>query len=132
MEQRGISPATLARTLGVADAQVSRWRRGQVVPTVRSLQRIADAFGVPRASLDKLAGYPVAEASDAAEPELEAAAGRLRELLESVPPPMRSAYVDACAALAEAISSSLDALLAEAQGGGQSHSIGFRPGQEGQ
>ncbi len=130
MEQRGISPATLARTLGVADAQVSRWRRGQVVPTVRSLQRIADAFGVPRASLDQLAGYPVAEASDATEPELEAAAGRLRELLESVPPPMRSAYGDACAALAATISSSLDALLAEAQGG-QSHSIGFRPGQEG-
>ena len=61
MERRGLSQADLARVVGVADAQVSRWRRGRVIPTVRSLQRIADTFGVPRATLDSLAGYPTGE-----------------------------------------------------------------------
>src|SRR5690348_9664324 len=59
MQHRGLSQAELARSLGVAGAQVSRWRRGQVVPGVPHLQRIADVFGVPRATLDALAGYPV-------------------------------------------------------------------------
>jgi len=128
MNQRRMSPAALARTLGVADAQVSRWRRGQVVPTVQSLQRIADTFGVPRTSLDRLAGYPAEGDGPSADPELETAAARLRELLESVPEPMRSGYVDACAALAQTLSSSLESLLAEAGGRGQGHSIGFRAG----
>lgn len=124
-----MSPAALARSLGVADAQVSRWRRGQVVPTVQSLQRIADTFGVPRTSLDRLAGYP-AEEGGGDPPELEAAAGRLRELLERVPEELRPAYVDACAALADTLTSSLESLLSRAAEGGRPHSIGFRSGQE--
>src|SRR3954449_12274867 len=74
MRSRGLTQAQLARSVGVADTQVSRWRRGQVVPTVQYLQRIADAFGVDRVTLDRLVGYPVAEAREGsdAEPELEA------------------------------------------------------------
>src|SRR3954465_9475199 len=60
MKNRGLSQAELARAVGVADAQMSRWRRGQVVPTVRYLQQIADVIGVQRTTLDRLAGYPVA------------------------------------------------------------------------
>ena len=129
MQQRSMSPAALARSLGVADAQVSRWRRDQVVPSVRSLQRIADTFGVPRASLERLAGYPVEEDAGA-DPTLDAAVGRLREVLQRLPPRMRPAYVDACAALAESFSSSLEALLSEAEHGEAPHAIGFRQGQD--
>src|SRR5215211_2043513 len=85
MQSRGLSQAQLARSVGVADTQVSRWRRGQVVPTVQYLQRIADAFGVDRVTLDQLVGYPVAEARADGEPELEAELqahlARLREAL---------------------------------------------------
>ena len=58
MHSRGLTQAQLARSVGVADTQVSRWRRGQVVPTVQSLQRLADTFGVQRITLDQLVGLP--------------------------------------------------------------------------
>jgi transcriptional regulator with XRE-family HTH domain len=130
LAQRSMSPAMLARTLGVADAQVSRWRRGQVVPTVQSLQRIADTFGVPRASLDRLAGYPAEGDGPGADPELDAAAGRLRELLTGLPPSLRGGYVDACAALAQTLANSLESLRSQHDESGRGHSIGFRPGPE--
>src|SRR5438105_4179812 len=38
MRSRGLTQAQLARSVGVADTQVSRWRRGHVVPTVQYLQ----------------------------------------------------------------------------------------------
>src|SRR5437588_1352252 len=91
MERRGMSQAAVAREVGVADAQVSRWRRGQVTPTVRYLQRIADTFGVPRAQLDRMAGYPTPEeqgggASGETDPqseaELQAYQARLARLME--------------------------------------------------
>src|SRR4051812_39762977 len=88
MQSRGLSQAQLARSVGVADTQVSRWRRGHVVPTVQYLQRIADAFGVDRVTLDRLVGYPVAEAREGsdAEPgleaELQAHQARLREAMQ--------------------------------------------------
>src|ERR1700704_4914943 len=85
MLSRGLSQAQLARSVGVADTQVSRWRRGQVVPTVQYLQRLADTFGVERATLEQLVGYPGAEATGApgmeaeTEAELQALQARLRE-----------------------------------------------------
>jgi transcriptional regulator with XRE-family HTH domain len=107
MQHRGYSQADLARTVGVADAQVSRWRRGQVVPSVRYLQRLADTFGVSRATLDTLAGYPVPANFDVDDPahfaEREAHLARISQLLEQrVPPHLWEAYVDACASLASA------------------------------
>src|ERR1700682_4940544 len=62
MRTRGLSQAQLARSVGVADTQISRWRRGQVVPTLPYLQRLADTFGIERVSLDRLVGLPVAQA----------------------------------------------------------------------
>ncbi len=66
MQSRGLTQAQLARSVGVADTQVSRWRRGQVVPTVQYLQRLADTFGVERATLDRLRGLLLTAAGDAA------------------------------------------------------------------
>jgi transcriptional regulator with XRE-family HTH domain len=121
MRHRGLSQADLARVVGVADTQVSRWRRGQVVPSVHSLQRIADTFGVPRSDLDRLVGYPVVEANapdagpgrssdPALEAELRSHEARLRQVMrERLPPAAWPAYVQACAALADALRASLAA-----------------------
>src|ERR671933_456531 len=133
MESRRLSQAGLARAVGVTDAQVSRWRRGRVIPTVRSLQRIADTFGVPRATLDSLAGYPTAERpGDASEEggdpalqaELQVYQAWYRQLLEQqVPRSLWRVYAESCAALAQALSASWQAGLGEARhdemGGGE-------------
>jgi transcriptional regulator with XRE-family HTH domain len=123
MQSRGISQAALAREVGVADAQISRWRRGQVVPTVRYLQRLSERFGVPRATLDRLAGYPVAEPvgdPDASDGDPEEVAERLAyqawygHLLETkVPRPMWPAYAMACEALADALTASFRTALSK-------------------
>src|SRR3954454_1834680 len=97
MPSRRLTQAQLARSVGVADTQVSRWRRGQVVPTVAYLQRLADTFGVSRVTLDQLVGLPVAQAAGA-EPELDAELqahqARLRQVMERrLPREMWRAYV---------------------------------------
>jgi transcriptional regulator with XRE-family HTH domain len=117
MHSRGLSQAQLARTLSVADVQVSRWRRGRVVPSVPMLQRIAETFGVERATLDRLVGLPVAEAkkrrgrtrySPEFEAELAAHQARLRQVMQRrLPPSLWRAYVEACVALAEALHASV-------------------------
>src|SRR5438067_1614214 len=118
MRSRGLTQAQLARSVGVADTQVSRWRRGQVVPTVQYLQRIADTFGIDRVTLDQLVGIPVAQAGtagggggEALEPEVEAELqayqARLREVLQRrLPRQMWRAYMEACVALADGLSGS--------------------------
>jgi transcriptional regulator with XRE-family HTH domain len=124
MENRGYSQADLARAVGVADAQVSRWRRGQVVPNVRSLQRLADTFGVPRATLDTLAGYPSGEvAEETSDPtelmrraEIQTYQAWFGQMLASqVPPELWRVYVEGCAALAQSLGGAFSATLAEAQ-----------------
>ena len=107
MRQHGVSQAQLARSLGVAESQVSRWRRDKVQPSLRHLQMIADSFAVPRAVLEPLAGYPQPVISDQ-DAELEATLGRLRQLLErEVPRGLWPAYLRACEAIAEGIGSSV-------------------------
>src|SRR5919202_3252134 len=116
MRSRGLTQAQLARSVGVADTQVSRWRRGQVVPTVPYLQRLADTFGVERAVLDRMVGLPVAEARDASgqaaappevEAELQAYQARLRQVMQQrLPRAMWRAYMEACVALADGLSAS--------------------------
>jgi transcriptional regulator with XRE-family HTH domain len=128
MQTRGLSQADLARVVGVADAQVSRWRRGQVTPTVHYLQRIADTLEVPRTTLDRLAGYPVGDseasaqgASDdpAEEAEIQSYQAELRRLLEKrVPRPLWRAYTQACQALADSLAASFHEALATAQAAG--------------
>src|SRR4051794_27496351 len=91
LQNRGISQAEVAREIGVADAQISRWRRGQVTPSVRYLQQLATTFGVPRVQLERMAGYPVTETGEEIDPELraeiEACQARFRQILERKLPP---------------------------------------------
>src|SRR3954470_23775425 len=118
MKNRGLTQAELARAVGVADAQVSRWRRGQVVPTVRYLQQIADVIGVQRITLDRLAGYPVAlheqenRADAVTEADIAAFEARFGDVLRTrLPRKMWQAYTDACEALAEGLASSVQSVL---------------------
>jgi transcriptional regulator with XRE-family HTH domain len=153
MLNRGLSQAQLARSVGVADTQVSRWRRGQVVPTLPYLQRLADTFGIERVSLDRLVGLPVAQAplgaddvrlDPAVAAELEAHQARLREVLTTrLPHSMWRAYVEACVALADGLSASSARIVRESSeqmgssgGGGKTldadaqppdRPLGFRP-----
>src|SRR5437764_3969891 len=87
MQSRGLSQAEVARGLGVADAQVSRWRRGQVTPSVRYLHQLAATFDVPRARLEVMAGYPSYERAQETDPtvdaELDALTARHRQLLQA-------------------------------------------------
>ena len=140
MRSRDLSQAALARTVGVADAQVSRWRRGQVVPSVRHLQRLAEALDVPRVGLDRLAGYPTADGGDGVEAgdpdparqaELATYRARFGQTLErTVPRHLWRAYAEACEALAEAMGASYDEAVAAgrdvstARPGG---AVGFAP-----
>jgi transcriptional regulator with XRE-family HTH domain len=151
IQSRGLSQAQLARAVGVADTQVSRWRRGQVVPSVHYLQELADALDVPRATLDRLAGYPVDdEASGGApagpdaqtEAELQAYQAQFRQLLEGkIPRRLWRADVEACGALAASLAASFQEALAAAreeqpadaaagaaqQSEPEKRSVGFRP-----
>jgi transcriptional regulator with XRE-family HTH domain len=115
-----LSQAQLARSVGVADTQVSRWRRGHVVPTVQYLQRLADTFGVDRVTLDRLVGYPVHDASAGSgveaeeEAELQALQARLREAMQTrLPRSMWRAYVEACVALADGLAGSARRVVRE-------------------
>jgi transcriptional regulator with XRE-family HTH domain len=122
MYHRGLTQAQLARSVGVADTQISRWRRGQVVPTVQYLQRLADTFGIDRLTLDQLVGLPVAQAPGTGrEPELEAELqahqARLREVMQRrLPRTMWQAYVEACVALAEGLGAQATRAVRESLG----------------
>jgi transcriptional regulator with XRE-family HTH domain len=122
MRSRGITQAQLARSVGVADTQISRWRRGQVVPSLQYLQRLADTFGVERVALDELLGLPIAQlrgereshADPQLEAELQAHQARLRQVMQAtLPPSMWRAYVEACVALADGLGSSARRALRE-------------------
>jgi transcriptional regulator with XRE-family HTH domain len=111
----------LARSVGVADTQISRWRRGHVVPTLQYLQRLADTFGIERMTLDQLVGLPVAQASGGnagVEPEvdaeLQAYQARLRAvMLNRLPRTMWRGYIEACVALADGLTSSAKRVVSE-------------------
>jgi transcriptional regulator with XRE-family HTH domain len=134
MQSRGLSQAAVARDLGVADAQVSRWRRGQVIPSVRYLQQLATTFDVPRARLERMAGYPTEQPAEGIDPEmdaeLDALAARFRELLETrISPDLWRTYADACEALAARLAGSFEdvAQAAEAEADRKGHRpFGFR------
>jgi len=118
MRARGVTQAQLARSMGVGETQVSRWRRGLAIPTVHSLQRLAETFGVPRATLDRLAGYPTGAAlmleAEPDEPDSELAAyqSMLADLMEQrVPRELWHVYVEGCSALADALSRTFNGTL---------------------
>lgn len=133
MQSRGLSQAAVAREVGVADAQVSRWRRGQVTPSVRHLQRMATAFEVPRAKLELMAGYPVEEVTDidpALEAVIEACQARFRRVMEEcIPPELWQTYTDGCEALAERLSASFEEVTGSTEEAIKNRSgrqVGFR------
>jgi len=43
----GLSQPQLARLAEVADAMLCAWETGRTIPTINSLQRVADALGLP-------------------------------------------------------------------------------------
>ena len=134
MQSRGLSQAAVARDLGVADAQVSRWRRGQVTPSMRYLHQLATTFDVPRARLEYMAGYPAdappEETDPAVDAELDALAAHFRELLETrVPAELWRTYADACDALAARLSGAFQEVAVAAEDEvdrGRHHPFGFR------
>lgn len=134
MQSRGLSQAAVARDLGVADAQVSRWRRGQVTPSVRYLHQLATTFEVPRARLEHMAGYPTDAPEDGGDPameaEMDALVARFRRVLEgNLPPELWHTYADACEALAARLSETFRSVAeaAEEEADRKRHRpVGFR------
>lgn len=52
-KERGLSQGGLAAAVGVTQQCVSEWERGEMEPTLSSLWRLADFFGI---SIDVLCG----------------------------------------------------------------------------
>ena len=52
-ELAGITPAELARIMGVDQAAVTRWERGLVLPRAAKIPKLADLFGC---TIDQLYG----------------------------------------------------------------------------
>lgn len=52
-QKRGMTQQELAVLLGVSVSAIQKWERGQAEPNARTLQRMADIFGV---SMDELCG----------------------------------------------------------------------------
>lgn len=106
LESRGLSGAQAARKLGVAQSQVSRWKRGEGGISLENLQRIHETFGIDLAYLTGLAGIRDSSAStvnDSIEAERQLWRARYDDLIEKkVPRWAREAYIAACEALAEA------------------------------
>lgn len=99
---RGLSPADLARALHVSPTQVSRWRRGQDVPSISNLEDIARLFGVDRETLERLAGYranPVTGEQDTIDPQVAAMLdnekAELQEILHEIDPVFWNAILQA-------------------------------------
>ena len=58
--KRGMTQQTLADALEVSVSAVQKWERGQSEPNTRTLQRMADLFGV---SLDELCDHSAPESN---------------------------------------------------------------------
>ncbi len=101
---RGWSPAEVARQLGVYPTEVSRWRRGRGGISIRNVRKVADLFGVDRASLEELAGYASVPRTTETETDVERQQWGTwyQHLIENkIPRSMWAAYTRACDALAD-------------------------------
>lgn len=88
------SPAETARQLGVSYSMVSRWRRGENVPTLQAIETISTVFGFDRETLEQLAGYranTIASEHDTVDPLVSAmydvTVNDIRERLKPYPKP---------------------------------------------
>ena len=43
-KERGISQATLAKNLGVSQSSVNYWEKGERIPSIEAVKRIATAY----------------------------------------------------------------------------------------
>lgn len=103
-ESRGLTQAQLARDLGEYEGNISRWQRGKGID-IDNVRKIADYFGVERSWLEALAGYSDSDRTFTKDTEAERQQWRSRYdyLMEKkVPRWAWNAYMEACAALAEA------------------------------
>lgn len=55
-QQRGLSQYRAARLIGVPETQMSQWELGKTTPSLESLVKLADFYGV---TLDELVGRQV-------------------------------------------------------------------------
>lgn len=51
-----LSNAEVSRRTGIGESALSKWRSGQVKPSIRNLRPLADGLGIPRATLFVRAG----------------------------------------------------------------------------
>ncbi len=47
LQKKGVSPYKVAKETGVTQTALSNWKLGKSTPTAKTLQKIADYFGVP-------------------------------------------------------------------------------------
>ena len=46
MQEKGLSSLALSKIIHINDATISRWRRGEIIPTIDKLNILCDFFGV--------------------------------------------------------------------------------------
>lgn len=46
MQEKGLSALALSKIIHINDATISRWRRGEMNPTIDKLNMLCDFFGV--------------------------------------------------------------------------------------
>lgn len=91
-ETKGWTQVDLAEASRVAPQVISRSERGAVTPSLESLERLANALGVPLASL--IGAEPVP-----APPDISASARRVASLIDAMPDRRRSHVARAIATL---------------------------------
>ncbi|HEY41207.1 MAG TPA: helix-turn-helix transcriptional regulator [Dehalococcoidia bacterium] len=57
MRRRGLLPSHLAAEIGISHSTVSRWLKGQDVPSTKSCQKLAECSGVPLQKILSLSGH---------------------------------------------------------------------------
>lgn len=68
MAAAGLSQAELSRLTGISDSIISKWRRGQAVPSVENLRILAPALGMTTRDLVVVAGHMTPDEVGLAEP----------------------------------------------------------------
>lgn len=82
LKKRDVSPAELARRIGVNEGAISNYRRGRYSPKQNRVEEIATALGV---SIAWLMGADVPMYKEKSSPELSEEEKELLELFRSLP-----------------------------------------------
>ena len=78
MQRKGLIPSQLAAQLGISHSTVSRWLRGQDIPSTKSCQKLAEYSGTPMQKILSISGYipEIAEPQSTSWPEFREYAER--------------------------------------------------------